>query len=70
MLTQTPNKAGGVFAYVIARVPPVRIRLTRKFAAFLNGLDLSRINVGDIVVLPERDAVMLIREGWAERVEG
>ena len=49
--------------------PPVRIRLTRKFAAFLNGLDLSRINVGDIVFLPERDAVMLIREGWAERVE-
>jgi hypothetical protein len=47
----------------------VRIRLTRKFAAFLNGLDLSRLNVGDVVVLPERDAVMLIREGWAERVE-
>ena len=47
----------------------MRIRLTRKFAPFLNGLDLSRINVGDIVFLPERDAVMLIREGWAERVE-
>ena len=47
----------------------MRIRLTRKFAAFLNGLDLSRLNVGDVVVLPERDAVMLIREGWAERVE-
>ena len=47
----------------------MRIRLTRKFATFLNGLDLSRINVGDIVFLPERDAVMLIREGWAERVE-
>ena len=61
--------AGDVLAYVIKRAPPVRIRLTRKFAAFLNGLDLSRINVGDVVVLPERDAVMLIREGWAERVE-
>ena len=62
------NEAGGVFAYSIAGFP-VRIRLTRKLAAFLNGLDLSRINVGDIVFLPERDAVMLIREGWAERVE-
>jgi hypothetical protein len=47
----------------------VRIRLTRKFAPIINGLDLSRINVGDIVVLPERDAVMLIREGWAEQVD-
>ena len=47
----------------------MRIRLARKFAAFLNGLDLSRINVGDIVVLPERDAWMLILEGWAERVD-
>ncbi len=62
------GSTGGVFAYSIAGLP-VRIRLTRKLAAFLNGLDLSRINVGDIVFLPERDAVMLIREGWAERVE-
>ena len=63
------DSTGGVLAYVIERAPPVRIRLTRKFAACLNGLDLSRINVGDIVFLPERDAVMLIREGWAERVD-
>jgi hypothetical protein len=47
----------------------VRIRLTRKFALCLNGLDLSGIKVGDIVFLPELDAVMLIREGWAERVD-
>jgi hypothetical protein len=35
----------------------------------LNGLDLSGINVGDVVFLPEADAAMLLREGWAERVE-
>lgn len=35
----------------------------------LNGLDLSGMKVGDIVFLPERDAVMLIREGWAEAVD-
>jgi hypothetical protein len=47
----------------------VRIRLTRKLALRLNGLDLSAINVGDVVFLPEADAVMLLREGWAERVD-
>jgi len=46
----------------------VLIRLTRKFALRLNGLDLSGIKVGDIVFLQEPDAVMLIREGWAEAV--
>jgi hypothetical protein len=35
----------------------------------LNGIDLSAIEVGDVVEMPERDAAMLIREGWAERVE-
>lgn len=54
--------------YVIERAPPVRIRLTRKFALRLNGVDLAALNVGDVVFLPEPDAQMLIREGWAERV--
>ena len=47
----------------------MRIRLTRKLAIRLNGLDLSGIKVGDIVFLPEPDATMLIREGWAEPVD-
>lgn len=58
--------AGVVLAYAIERAPPVRIRLTRKFATRLNGIDLSEIKVGDIVFLPEPHAVMLILEGWAE----
>ena len=45
------------------------IRLVRKFALQLNGLDLSGIKLGEVVFLPEADAVMLLREGWAERVE-
>jgi len=61
--------AGDVLAYVNERAPPVLIRLTRKFALCLNGLDLSGIKVGDIVSLPERDALMLILEGWAEPAE-
>jgi hypothetical protein len=50
--------------------PLVRIRLTRKFAAHLNGVDLSAVSVGDIIELPERYAAMLVREGWAERIDG
>ncbi len=47
----------------------MHIRLTRKLAASLNGIDLSQVNVGDVLYLPEPHAVMLIREGWAERVD-
>ena len=46
----------------------LRVRITRKFADHLNGLDLSRVRVGDVLELSERDASMLIREGWAEQV--
>jgi hypothetical protein len=46
----------------------VHIRLTRKLAALLNGLDLSKVEVGDVIFLPEPHAIMLIREGWAEPV--
>jgi len=47
----------------------LRIRLTRKFAIQIDGVDLSTINVGDVVFLPEPDAEILLREGWAERVD-
>jgi hypothetical protein len=43
-----------------------RVRLTRKLAPALNGLDLSSLTVGEVVELSERDARMLIAEGWAE----
>jgi len=47
----------------------VRIRLTRKLAADLNGIDVSSINVGDVIELPDRAASMLIAECWAEPVQ-
>lgn len=62
------SSAGCVLASDIGEIP-LRIRLTRKLALRLNGLDLSGINVGDVIFLPEPDAAMLLREGWAERVE-
>jgi hypothetical protein len=47
-----------------------RIRLIKKYAHVLNGIDLSHIEVGDEFVVAEAVAVMLIREGWAEVVSG
>jgi hypothetical protein len=43
----------------------MRIRLTRKLAELLNGVDLSRRRVGDVFDLPLRDAQVLVAEGWA-----
>jgi len=45
-----------------------RIRLTRKLALSLNGFDLSRVRIGDVLLLPDSVASMLIAEGWAEAV--
>ena len=45
-----------------------RIRLIKKLAPLLNGLDLSKCDVGDILQVPEATAAMLIREGWGELV--
>jgi hypothetical protein len=46
----------------------VRIRLTRKLAGRLNGIDVTNQRVGDIMELPDKAAAMLIAEGWAEAV--
>jgi hypothetical protein len=46
-------------------VSKMRIRLTRKLSQRLNGVDISRQSVGDIVDLPRHDAELLLAEGWA-----
>ena len=43
----------------------MRVRLTRKLAEAIDGIDLSRRRVGDLVELPQHDAEMLVAEGWA-----
>ena len=48
--------------------PVVRIRLTRKLAALLNGVDVSALKVGDVIELPAAAAHMLVAERWAEPV--
>lgn len=47
----------------------VRIRLIRKLANVLDGVNLSNVSVGDCVDLPAKDARLLIAEGWAEIVD-
>ena len=47
----------------------MRIRLLRKFANTINGIDLANVSVGDIVELKLPQAVLLIREGWAEPLD-
>jgi hypothetical protein len=43
------------------------VKLTRKFAEMIDGVNLSDAHVGDRLELSEHDAEVLIAEGWAER---
>jgi hypothetical protein len=43
----------------------MRVRLTRTLADELDGIDLTRHRTGDVVDLPDRDAQLLLAEGWA-----
>ena len=42
------------------------VRLTRKLAEVIDGVDLKHANVGDKLDLSRHDADVLIAEGWAE----
>jgi hypothetical protein len=44
------------------------IRLTRKLAATLNGLNVSNVSVGEVIVVSDADAAMMVAEGWAEPI--
>ena len=46
----------------------VLIRLTKKLAEMLNGVDLRPFAVGQLIELPEPVARMLVVEQWAEEV--
>lgn len=47
----------------------VRVRLMRKFAQIINGIDLSRAKAGEELDLSARDAEVLIAEGWAAAID-
>jgi hypothetical protein len=43
------------------------VRLIRKYAEMIDGVNLEEAEVGDRLELSKRDADVLIAEGWAER---
>ena len=45
------------------------VRLTRKYAEMIDGVDLTDANVGDELKLSPHDAEVLVAEGWAEPAE-
>ena len=44
----------------------MRVRITRKLAEQIDGVDLTNHDVGDVIDLPDRKARMLVAEGWGE----
>jgi len=46
----------------------MQIRLTRKLANYLDGIDVSQYRVGDLLDIPKREAELLIAERWAAAV--
>jgi RNA-binding protein YlmH len=46
----------------------IRVRLTRKLAAKMQGVDVSKRKVGDVIELPDEQATLMVQAGWAERV--
>lgn len=48
----------------------VRVRLVRKLADRLDGVDVSNQREGDVLDLPGRDAELLVGEGWAVPIRG
>jgi hypothetical protein len=46
----------------------MRVRLIRKLADNLDGIDVSAHHEGDVLDLPEGRATLLVAEGWAVAV--
>ena len=46
----------------------MHVRLTKKFAEALDGVDLSRWRVGEVLAVTRHEAELLLAEGWAEPV--
>ena len=42
------------------------VRLTKKLADVVDGIDLTHCKEGDVIDLPARHARLLMAEGWAE----
>ena len=57
--------------YVIATIPrrsAVRIKLLKKLALVLDGIDLTPYSVGEEFACSYADGQVLVREGWAQPI--
>jgi hypothetical protein len=50
----------------LSGVEPLRLKLVRKLANTINGLDLTRVNEGAVLVVTPPQAAILVAAGWAE----
>jgi hypothetical protein len=48
--------------------PTASVRLTRKYADMIDGVDLREAKVGDRLNLPVHAAEVLVAEGWAVKI--
>ena len=48
------------------KVAPVHVRLTKKLANVMDGVDVSHARAGDILDVSDSQGAMLIAEAWAE----
>jgi hypothetical protein len=46
----------------------MRVRITRKFAEWIDGVDLSHHRVGDVMEVTRHEAELLVAEDWAVQV--
>lgn len=60
------DETGGPRHEPIERGGTLAVRLTRKYANMIDGVNIADAHVGDRLELPQHDAEMLIAEGWAE----
>ena len=65
-MTKAQGLVGGV---VFAAYFEMLVRLTKKFAEQIDGIDLGPYIVGDTITLPWLAAKILIAEGWAVLIE-
>jgi hypothetical protein len=44
----------------------MRLKLVRKLADAINGVDLTNVTAGDVLVVTPHQAAILVAAGWAE----
>jgi hypothetical protein len=68
-ISATPNVTKVASYHLIpAAKALMKVRLTKKLAETIDGIDVSECVEGDVIELPAPSAELLIAEAWAERV--